>query len=59
MTEKEKIAAMVALLLHLDKDSDDFYQGRKTKNLWAQEHRRKIMGLKGIRESKQSRTTWR
>ena len=57
--EKEKIAAMIALLLHLDKDNDDFNQGRKMKNMWALEHRRRIMGLKGVRESKQSRTTWR
>ncbi len=57
--EKEKIAAMVALLLHLDRDSDNFNQGRKMSNVWALEHRRRIMGLKGVRESKQSRTTWR
>ncbi len=59
MLEKEKIAAITALLLHINKGNDNFYQGRKNQNEWAFEHRRKIMGLRGIRETKSSRTTWR
>ena len=57
--EKEKIAAIAALLLHINNQDDKFNQGRKNNNMWAYEHRRKIMGLKGIRETKSSRTTWR
>ena len=59
MTEKEKVVAITALLLHVNKDKDRFNQGRENKNVWAFEHRRKIMGLRGLREIKNSRTTWR
>ena len=57
--EKEKIAAIAAILLHINSEDDRFNQGRMNKNAWSHEHRRKIMGLKGIRETKTSRTTWR
>jgi len=59
MLEKERIAAITALLLHIKKDDGNFYQGRKNQNEWAFEHRKKAMGLRGVRESKSSRTTWR
>tara|TARA_B100001996_G_scaffold346693_1_gene303794 strand:+ start:517 stop:696 length:180 start_codon:yes stop_codon:yes gene_type:complete len=59
MLKKEKVAAITALLLHIKKDDNKFYQGRQNKNEWAFEHRRKVMGLRGIRETKNSRTTWR
>ncbi|MBJ23540.1 MAG: hypothetical protein CMB64_02605 [Euryarchaeota archaeon] len=57
--DKEKIAAIAALLLHINNQDDKFNHGRKNSNVWAYEHRRKLMGLKGIRETKNSRTTWR
>ena len=57
--EREKIAAITALLLHINKGNDNFNQGRKNQNIWAFEHRRKIMGLRGVREINSSRTTWR
>ena len=57
--EREKIAAIAALLIHINSQNDKFNQGRKNNNVWAHEHRRKIMGLKGLRESKRSRTSWR
>tara|TARA_B100001996_G_C18505058_1_gene532986 strand:+ start:250 stop:429 length:180 start_codon:yes stop_codon:yes gene_type:complete len=59
MLEKEKVAVITALLLHIKKDDDKFYLGRQNKNVWAFEHRKKVMGLRGIRETKSSRTTWR
>lgn len=59
MSEKEKVAAITALILHINKGNDKFNQGRENKNVWAFEHRRKIMGLRGLREMKNSRTTWR
>ena len=57
--EKEKIAAITALLMHINKRNDNYRHGRKNENMWAFEHRRKMMGLRGVRELKSSRTTWR
>jgi|TARA_B100001540_G_scaffold308268_1_gene322711 hypothetical protein len=57
--EKEKIAAITALLIHMNRGNDNYIQGRKIQNVWAFEHRRKMMGLRGVREMKNSRTTWR
>ena len=59
MSEKEKVAAITALILHINKGNDKFNKGREKKKVWALEHRRKIMGVRGLREMKNSRTTWR
>ena len=61
MTEidKAKIAAITAILIHINRGNENYNQGRKNQNIWAFEHRRKMMGLRGVREMKNSRTTWR
>ena len=55
--EKSKIAAITAVLIHVNRGEN--YNQKKNQNIWAFEHRRKIMGLRGVREMKSSRTTWR
>ena len=57
--EKSKIAAITAVLIHVNRGNENYNQGMKNQNIWAFEHRRKIMGLRGVREMKNSRTTWR
>ena len=57
--EKSKIAAITAVLIHVNRGNENYNQGRKNQNIGAFENRRKIMGVIGGREMKNSRTTWR
>tara|TARA_B100000989_G_scaffold59232_2_gene40398 strand:+ start:5500 stop:5697 length:198 start_codon:yes stop_codon:yes gene_type:complete len=56
---KQKIAAIVAIISIIDEHNKTQDIGRQKGEAWSQDHRRMNMGLQSLMKNRSSRSPWR